>query len=41
MSTLNINDLYDSINNKNMDGRNNFRKSLSTDFVIKKIRDNG
>ena len=36
-----LDDFINSINNKNMDGRNNFRKSLSTDFVIKKIRDNG
>ena len=34
-------DIENSINSKNMDGRNNFRKSLSTDFAIKIIRDNG
>jgi predicted dehydrogenase len=36
-----LDDFVNSINSKNMDGRNNFRKSLSTDLAIKIIRDNG
>jgi predicted dehydrogenase len=39
--TSQLDDFINSINNKNLDGRNSFRKSLSTDFAIKKIRDNG
>lgn len=36
-----LDDFIKSIETKNMNGRNSFRKSLSTDFAIKKIRDNG
>ena len=36
-----LDDFIKSIETKNMNGRNSFRKSISTDFVIKKIRDNG
>ncbi len=36
-----LEDFVKSINNKNMNGRNSFRKSVSTDLAIKKIRDNG
>ena len=36
-----LNDFINSINNKDMDSRNSFRKSLSTDISIKMIRDNG
>lgn len=36
-----LDDFIKSIKTKNMNGRNCFRKSLSTDFAIKKIRDNG
>ena len=39
--TSQLDDFINSINNKNLDGRNSFRKSLSADFAIKKIRDNG
>ena len=36
-----LDDFIKSVETKNMNGRNSFRKSLSTDFAIKKIRDNG